>query len=69
MSTKPKAEDYPSAWSWWQARRVWLRGHGGRAWVTVLLAIVLGAWTGSVVLMVLLVLFAIVGTVYARSRP
>ncbi len=37
--------------------------------VTVLIALFFGAWTGNVVLMVLLVAFALAGTAYARSRP
>ncbi len=66
---RPRPEDYPTAWSYWQARRVWLRRHGGSLIGTLAIAIFFGALTGSAVLLVSLIAFALVGTAYARSRP
>jgi hypothetical protein len=50
-------------------RSRWLRRHGGRIWVTVLLALVLGALTRSLVGFLIIVAVATIGTIYARSRP
>ncbi len=69
MSTRPRPEDYPTAWSYWQARRVWLRRHGGSLWTTLGLACLFGLWSGSIVLFVLLVVAALAMTAYARSLP
>jgi len=66
---RPRPEGYPTAWSYWQARRVWLRKHGGYLWTTLAIAIFFGALTGSTVLLLSLIVFALVGTAYARSRP
>ena len=57
---------------WWsnhQAKRLWLRQHGGYLWTTLGLAILFGALTGSFALLVLLVAVSLVLTAYARSRP
>ncbi len=69
MSTQPQPEDYPTAWSYWQARRAWVRRHGGSLIGTLALAIGFGLLTGSAVVLVVLVVAAVLGTVYARSRP
>jgi hypothetical protein len=46
-----------------------LRRHGGYLWTTLAIAVFFGALTGSTVLLILLVVFALVATAYARSRP
>jgi hypothetical protein len=66
---RPRKIDYPSYWSWRQADKAWLRRHGGRIWTTVLLVLVFGALTGSLVGFLVIAGVAIVGTVWARSRP
>ncbi len=69
MSTRPRPQDFPTWWSYHQAKRVGLRQQGGRLSATLAVALIFGGLTGSLVLTLLLVLFAVVGTVYARSRP
>jgi hypothetical protein len=66
---RPRRIDYPTRWSWRQADTAWLRRHGGRIWTTVLLVLVLGALTRSLVGFLVIAAVAIVGTVLARSRP
>lgn len=51
------------------AKKLWLRGQGGYLITTLRIAVLFGALTGSTVLPLWLVAFALVGTVYARSRP
>jgi uncharacterized protein (DUF2062 family) len=65
---RPRKIDYPTWWSWRQAHKAWLREHGGRIWTTVLLALVLGALSRSLVGFLVIACVAIVGTVWARSR-
>jgi hypothetical protein len=65
----PRKTDYPTYWAYRQAKKSWLRRHGGRIWVTVLLALVLGALTRSLVGFLIIVAVATIGTIYARSRP
>jgi len=69
MSTRPRPQDYLTWWSYHQAKRVWLRRHGGYLWTTLAIAVFFGVLSGSVVLLILLVVFALVMTAYARSRP
>ena len=48
---------------------MWLRGHGGSLLGTLAIAVFFGALTGSRTLLWLLVAFAIVAHLIARSRP
>ena len=57
----------PTEYRW--AKKLWLRRRGGSLIGTLAIAIFFGALTGSDVLLVLLVVFALVATAYARSRP
>jgi hypothetical protein len=66
---RPRKIDYPTYWSWREADKAWLRRHGGRLWTTALLVLVLGALTCSLVGLLVIAAVAIVGTVWARSRP
>jgi hypothetical protein len=66
---RPRPEEHPTAWSYWQARRVWLRRHGGSLLSTLAIAVIFGGLSGSVFLTALLIVFALLGTAYARSRP
>ena len=68
-STRPQPEQFSSRAEYRWAKKLWLRQHGGSLWTTLAIAIFFGAWTGSGVLLVVLVAFALVGTCYARSRP
>jgi hypothetical protein len=51
------------------ARKLWLRRHGGSFIAVLAIALFFGLLSGSAVALVLLVAFAIVATIYARSRP
>ncbi len=66
---RPRPEGFATWRSYHQAKRVWLHRHGGRLWTTLLLAVVVGALSGSAVVLAILVVAAVVGTLYARSRP
>jgi hypothetical protein len=69
VSTKPQPEQFNTAVEYRWARKLWLKRHGGHLWTTLAIAIVFGAWSGSTVILVLFIVFAIAGTAYARSRP
>jgi hypothetical protein len=65
----PQPENFKTGAEYRWAKRLWLRRHGGYLWTTIGLALLFGALTGSVVLLVLLVVAALAMTAYARSRP
>jgi hypothetical protein len=69
MSTKPQPEQFKTRAEYRWARKLWLKRHGGSLWVTLLIALFFGGLTGSTTLLILLVVFALVATAYARSRP
>jgi hypothetical protein len=69
VSTKPRPEDYPTAWSYWQARRSWVRSHGGDVVGVLAIAVLFGALSGSAIAFVVLVVFAVGAAAFARSRP
>lgn len=69
MSTKPRPEDYETRAQYRWARKLWLRRHGGSLWTTLAIAVFFGALTGSTALLLGLIGFALVMTVYVRSRP
>lgn len=69
MSTKPRPEQFKTRAEYRWAKRLWFKSHGGRFWTTLAIAIIFGAWSGSALLLALLVLFALAGTAHARSRP
>jgi uncharacterized protein (DUF58 family) len=66
---RPQPEDFKAGAEYRSARKLWLRRHGGYLWTTLGLALLFGELTGSVVLLVSLVVFALLGTWYARSQP
>lgn len=66
---RPQPEDYKTGAEYRWARKHWIRKHGGSLIGTLAIAIFFGALAGSQVVLFLLVAFAIVGTVIARSRP
>jgi hypothetical protein len=68
-STRPQPEQYRTAAEYRWARRLWKRRHGGSLLVTLAIAFVFGAWSGSQVALWGLVAFAIVAHLIARSRP
>ncbi len=53
MSTRPRPENYPSAWTYRQARRLWRRRTGGSLITTAALALVVGGLSGNAVLSML----------------
>jgi hypothetical protein len=67
--SRPQPKDFKTGAEYRWAKRLWLRRHGGYLWTTIGLALLFGALTGSVVLLVLLVVAALAMTAYARSRP
>lgn len=69
MTSRPRPEDHPTAWAYWQARRTWVRSHGGSLLGTLAIAVVFGLLTGSAVVLIFLLVVALAGTAYARSRP
>jgi hypothetical protein len=69
MSTKPQPEQYRTASEYRWAKRLWLRRHGGHLWTTLAIAIFFGLLSGSATLLMLLVVFALLMTALARSRP
>jgi hypothetical protein len=66
---KPQPEQFRTRAEYRWAKRQWLKAHGGYLWTTLLIAVVFGGLSGSAVVFVGLVLFALAGTVYARSKP
>jgi hypothetical protein len=66
---RPQPEDYPTRATYRWALRNWKRKHGGSLIATLAIAVFFGALTRSQALLWLLVAFAIVAHVNARSRP
>ncbi len=69
MSTKPRPEQFKTRAEYRWAKKIWLKRHGGYLWTTLAIAIFFGAWSGSTVALIGLVVFALVATAYVRSRP
>jgi hypothetical protein len=69
VGTRPRPEDYPTRARHRWALRNWTRSHGGSLLGTLAIAVVIGALSGSAMVLVLLVAFALVATAYASSRP
>jgi hypothetical protein len=69
VSTRPVPEQYPTRARYRWALRSWRRAHGGSLIGTLAIAVVIGALSGSAVVLVLLVVFALLATADARSRP
>jgi hypothetical protein len=68
-NTRPRPEQYATRAEYSWARKLWKRSHGGSLIGTLAIAVFFGALTGSTTLLWLLVAFAIVAHVIARSRP
>lgn len=66
--SRPQPEEVTTGAEYRWAKRLWLRRHGGYLWTMIGLVLLLGALTGSVGLLVLLVVAALAMTAYARSR-
>ncbi len=64
---RPQPGDYPTAWGYFQAHRVWKRRHGGSMVGNIGVALLAGFITGSLVAAVLFVALA-VGVTLARRR-
>ncbi len=67
MSTRPRPQDYPTAWSYWTASRTWKRRTGGSLITTAALALIVGGLSGSAVLAMLTLLAALGVHLYLRS--
>jgi hypothetical protein len=68
-SARPRPEHYHTASEYRRARKLWLRRHGGSFAAVLAIAVFFGLLSGSATALVLLVVFAILATMYARSRP
>ena len=66
---RPQPEQFGTGAEYRWARRNWKRAHGGSLLGTLAIAVFFGALSGSQALLGLLVGFAIVCHVIARSRP
>jgi len=66
---RPQPEHYPTAWSYWQARRAWLRRHGGSLWPSIAIATFFGLASGSQWALFGLLAFAVGAHMTARRRP
>ncbi len=69
MMARPQPEQYSTRAEYRWAHKLWKRKHGGSLIAVLLIAAFFGALTGSQVLLWLLVAFAIVAHVIARSGP
>lgn len=63
---RPRPDDYRTGAEFRWARHNWKRSHGGSLIVTLAIAFIFGAWTGSQALLWGLVAFAIIAHVVAR---
>jgi hypothetical protein len=68
VSTRPEPEQYRTRAEYRWARHLWIKRHGGSLIGTLAIAVIIGALSGSAVVLVLLVAFALLATAYARSR-
>jgi hypothetical protein len=66
---RPRPEQYRTAAEYRWARKLWKRRHGGSLIAVLLIAGFFGLLSGSAVALLVLVAFAIGGTMIARSRP
>jgi hypothetical protein len=64
----PEKTSYATRWSYRQARKAWLRRHGGSLLVPLLIALAVGVFSGSAVAMLLVAGVAFAGAAYQRSR-
>ena len=67
MSTRPRPEEYPTAWSYFWAQSSWKRRHGGSMIGNVAVAAIAGGISGSQIAVVLFIALAVVVTL-ARRR-
>ena len=68
-TARPRSEDFRTRGEYRWARKIWLRSHGGSFVGTLALALFFGGLSGSAVVLMLFVAFAVLGTIIARSRP
>jgi hypothetical protein len=64
----PSKTAYPTWWSWHQARRAWVKRHGGPLWSVLLIAVVIGLLSGNAYVLLILVAVAFAGAAYRHSR-
>jgi TRAP-type C4-dicarboxylate transport system permease large subunit len=69
MSTQPHPEDYPTAWSYFHAGRLWRKRTGGSLIVNVAVAAIAGGITGSQLAVVVFIALAVVVTLARRGQP
>jgi hypothetical protein len=63
---RPQPESFPSAWSYFWARRRWKQAHGGSLIGNVAVAAIAGGITGSQVAVVVFIVVAVVVTLVRR---
>ncbi len=68
MSTRPRPDQYQTAWSYFWAKRAWKRSHGGSLIVNVAVAAIAGGITGSQVAVIGFIGLAVIVTL-ARREP
>jgi len=66
---RPQPEDYTTRAEYRWALKLWKRKHGGSLLMLLAIAVFFGALSGSQVGIVLLVAVALLGWLYARTRP
>jgi len=69
MSTHPRPEDYPTAWSYFHASRLWRKRTGGSLIVNMAAAAIAGGIIGSQVAVVVFIALAVVVTLARRGQP
>jgi hypothetical protein len=64
----PQKADHRTWWSYRQARKAWIRRHGGSAVWPLAIAGFIGLASGNGIVLLVLVAAAVTLTAYARSR-
>jgi hypothetical protein len=69
MSTRPRPEDYPTAWSYFHPSRLWRKRTGGSLIVNMAVAAVAGGLAGSQLAVVVFIALAVVVAPARRGQP
>ena len=66
---RPRPEDFMTAAEWRWARRDWIRRRGGALWPSLAIATFFALASGSQLILLGLIVFAVAAHMVARSRP